>query len=51
MDERAKEARRIYIREWQRQNKDKVKRNQERYWLRKAQELEQRSGESEDPAE
>lgn len=38
MNEAAKEARRRYIREWQRNNKDKVKAAQERYWTRKAQE-------------
>lgn len=32
----AKEARRIYKREWQRANRDKVKAQQERYWERKA---------------
>ena len=51
MDERAKAARRAYIREWQRKNKDKIRAAQERYWLRKAQELERRSGESEDSAD
>lgn len=37
MNEAAKEARRKYVREWQRNNKDKVKAAQERYWTRKAQ--------------
>lgn len=36
MNEAAKEARRAYIREWQRNNKDKVRAAQERYWMRKA---------------
>lgn len=36
MDEKAKEARRAYKREWNRRNKDKVKAAQERYWNRKA---------------
>lgn len=44
MDERAKEARRIYIREWQRKNKDKVKQNQERYWERKAAKIQNSEG-------
>lgn len=48
MDERAKEARRLYFREWQRANKDRVRAAQERYWTRKAQELEQKSGENEE---
>lgn len=36
MNERAKEARRAYKREWNRKNRDKVKAAQERYWNRKA---------------
>ena len=36
MDEKAKEARRAYKREWNRRNRDKVKQAQERYWSRKA---------------
>ena len=36
MDERAKELRRAYKREWNRKNKDKVKAAQVRYWERKA---------------
>ena len=36
MDERAKEARRAYKREWNRRNRDKVKAAQERYWSKKA---------------
>lgn len=38
MSKEAKEARNKYFREWQKKNKDKVKRNQERYWERKAKE-------------
>lgn len=40
MNEKAKEARRRYKREWNRKNRDKVKAAQERYWLRKAAENE-----------
>lgn len=36
MTEQAREARRAYKREWNRQNKDKVRAAQERYWNRKA---------------
>lgn len=36
MNERAKEARRAYKREWNRRNRDKVKAAQERYWSRRA---------------
>ncbi len=39
MDDRAKEARREYLREWRRKNPDKVKRTMERYWLKKAEEI------------
>lgn len=51
MNEAAKAARRAYIREWQRKNKDKVRATQERYWTRKAQELEQRSEDAEAQAD
>lgn len=36
MDEKARELRRQYKREWNRKNKDKVRQAQERYWTRKA---------------
>lgn len=36
MTEAAKEARRLYKREWNAKNKDKVKAAQARYWERKA---------------
>jgi len=41
MTEQAKEARRAYKREWARKNKDKIRKQQERYWTKKAQEQEQ----------
>lgn len=41
MDEKAREARRAYKREWNRRNKDKVKAAQERYWIRKAEAVQQ----------
>ena len=37
MTEAAKEARRAYRRQWQRDNRDKVKQYQANYWERKAQ--------------
>lgn len=40
MDEKAAEARRAYKRKWQRENRDKVKKYQENYWKRKAEEAE-----------
>lgn len=41
MDESAiiRQAKNAYMREWRRKNPDKVKRNNERYWLRKAGQL------------
>ena len=36
MEERAKEMRRAYKRNWSRRNPDKVRAAQERYWERKA---------------
>ena len=36
MTEQAAAARRAYKREWARNNRDKVKAQQERYWTRKA---------------
>lgn len=36
MNEQAAAARRAYKREWARNNRDKVKAQQERYWARKA---------------
>lgn len=36
MNEKAKEARRAYKREWNRRNRDKVRAAQARYWERKA---------------
>lgn len=42
MNEKAKEARRAYKREWNRKNRDKVRAAQERYWNRKAAEAAQK---------
>lgn len=36
MNEQAAAARREYKRQWARQNRDKVKAQQERYWTKKA---------------
>ena len=41
MDEKAKEARKAYKKEWNRKNRDKVKAANERYWMRKAQQAQQ----------
>ncbi len=51
MDEKAKEARRLYIRAWQRANKDKVRAAQIRYWKKKAAEMEPAASESEDTSD
>lgn len=40
MEEKAKEARRAYKREWNRKNRDKVKAAQARFWAKKAAEME-----------
>ena len=47
--ETAIEARRAYKREWAKQNRDKVKAQQERYWQRKAAEREKQQAEKEKP--
>ena len=41
MTDKAKEARRAYKRKWQRENRDKVKEYQTRYWNKKAEQAEQ----------
>ena len=41
MTERAKKARREYKRKWNRENRDKVRAHQEKYWERKALEMEE----------
>lgn len=41
MDEKAKEARRAYRRKWAKNNPEKVKAQQERYWQKKAALLEE----------
>jgi len=53
MTDAAKEARKIYKREWQRANRDKVKAQQERYWERKAAQMQkaQEAQEDKEPQE
>ena len=41
MTEQAKAARRAYRAEWARKNRDKVKRQQERYWEKRAAQMAQ----------
>ena len=50
MNERAREARRAYKREWNRRNPDKVKAAQERYWIRKAKAAQDQQQKSDEPA-
>lgn len=40
MDDKAREAKREYMREWQKKNRDKVRAAQARYWMKKAAEME-----------
>lgn len=42
MDEKAKAARRAYKNEWAKRNPDKVRAQQERYWMKRATEMEHR---------
>lgn len=39
VNDRAKEQRNAYMREWRKRNKDKVKQAQERYWENKSKKL------------
>jgi len=41
MNEKAKKARNEYFRNWRRQNPEKVRKHQEKYWLRVAKKLEE----------
>lgn len=40
MNEKAKEARRAYRRKWAKDNPEKIRAQQERYWQKKAAEIE-----------
>ncbi|MBC2458152.1 hypothetical protein [Clostridium beijerinckii] len=43
MNERAKEQRNAYMKEWRKRNKEKVKAAQEKYWEKKFKEKEKES--------
>ena len=43
MEDRAREARLEYMREWRRKNKDKVRENNRRYWERRAKRMEEKT--------
>ncbi len=40
MTEAAKKARADYMREWRRRNPDKIRKQRERYWTRRAEKME-----------
>lgn len=42
MDEKAKEARRAYSNAWRAANKDKVREYNQRYWKRKAEQMQKK---------
>jgi hypothetical protein len=44
MSEAAREARRTYMREWRRKNKDKTQEHTRRYWEKKAQDAQDEGG-------
>ena len=46
MNEQAREAQRVYMREWRRKNKDKVRDSNRRYWERRAKRMAAKKGES-----
>lgn len=46
MTAEAREARNAYLREWRRQNPDKVKQQRERYWNRQAEKMRKEGDES-----
>ena len=43
MDEKAKEARRAYSNAWRAANKDRVREYNQRYWKRKAEQMQKKS--------
>ena len=47
LEELAKETRREYFKNWAAKNKDKIKKNSENYWLRKAEQRLKAGGENE----
>lgn len=48
MNDKAKELRREYKRAWNKKNKDKIKAANERYWEKKAAEMERKTNNGED---
>lgn len=50
MDEKAKEARRAYSNAWRAANKDKVREYNQRYWKRKAEQMQQNAEQEQEPS-
>ena len=48
MNEQAREAQRVYMREWRRRNKDKVRESNRKYWERRVQRMAARKGDGND---
>ena len=48
LNEQAREAQRVYMREWRRKNKDKVRANNHRYWEKRAERMAAKKGEGHD---
>ena len=51
LTEQAKAARRAYRAEWARKNKDKIRRQQERYWEKRAAQMAQEAQQTPDAGE
>ena len=51
MTDSATKAKREYMRKWRAANKDKVKAHQQKYWERKAAEMEEKEGKDDAAAE
>ena len=47
ISQEAKEARNAYYREWRKKNPEKVKRAQEKYWMKKVKEMQEQEEEQE----
>lgn len=50
MDETAKKARRAYANAWRAANKDKVREYNQRYWKRKAEQMQQNADQEKEPS-
>lgn len=50
MDEKAKKARQAYANAWRAANKDKVREYNQRYWKRKAEQMQQNADQAKEPS-